>query len=121
MNSRRYGTQGETLAADYLQTKGYVILKRNFRSMRGEVDIICERAGTVVFVEVKRWNRGSPSTLEHAIGLRKQQKIVDAARYFLMKESGYREYRQRFDVVLFHETDRLIEHIEGAFESPWPG
>ncbi len=89
--------------------------------MRGEVDIICERAGTVVFVEVKRWNRGSTATLEHAIGVLKQHKIVDAARFFLAKEQRYREYRQRFDVVLLHETDRQIEHIEGAFESPWPG
>ena len=47
------GKIGEDLAVSYLFAEGYAILDRNFRSHSGEIDIVCEKNGTVYFVEVK--------------------------------------------------------------------
>ncbi|MDE2995657.1 MAG: YraN family protein [Bacteroidota bacterium] len=57
------GTKGEDLAAAYLERHGFVILERNYRFMKAEVDLIAflpardyEKDGDLVFVEVK-WRR----------------------------------------------------------------
>ena len=50
---RDLGDFGERLAAAHLEAKGYRIRERNFRTREGEIDIIAERGGTLVFVEVR--------------------------------------------------------------------
>ncbi|HXC61421.1 MAG TPA: YraN family protein, partial [Nitrospiria bacterium] len=50
---RQFGIDGESLAAEFLRKKGYRILERNYRTQRGEMDIIAEEGGALVFVEVK--------------------------------------------------------------------
>ncbi|MFA4829490.1 MAG: YraN family protein, partial [Thermodesulfovibrionales bacterium] len=47
------GSEGEDLAAAFLKGKGYKIISRNYKTPIGEVDIIAEDKGTIVFVEVK--------------------------------------------------------------------
>jgi putative endonuclease len=47
------GARGEALAVKYLKRSGYKIIEQNFRVRAGEIDIIAEQDGTLVFVEVK--------------------------------------------------------------------
>ena len=47
------GKEGELLAANHLQSEGYVIRHRNWRCGHKELDIVAEKDGTLVFVEVK--------------------------------------------------------------------
>ena len=47
------GKEGEEKAVAFLQEKGYVILEKNYRSGRAEVDIIAGFKDIIVFVEVK--------------------------------------------------------------------
>ena len=48
------GKKGEDIAVDYLVEKGYVVLERNWRFKKAEIDIIAkDDDGTLVFVEVK--------------------------------------------------------------------
>ena len=110
---------GEDAAAHYLTTNGYNILRRNFRTRRGEVDIICEAAGTIVFVEVKRWSGFGIENLEYAITRQKQMRIAGAAQRFLMETHVSPDRNIRFDVVFVQ--DGRIKHYEGAFDSPWRG
>ena len=52
------GTWGETLAAEYLEKKGYQILERDWKSGHRDLDIIAMDGDTMVIVEVKtRRNR----------------------------------------------------------------
>lgn len=123
MRSHEHGRDGEERAAAYLCKKGLHILARNFRTRRGEVDIVAEADGRIVFVEVKAWRAAGPADLERSISLRKQRRIAGAARVFLHqhRQSVRRgEWPCRFDVVLL-QSDGAIRHIEGAFDSPWPG
>ncbi|SMX71987.1 MULTISPECIES: YraN family protein [Brevibacterium] len=53
MRQRSLGQTGEDLAAGFLQRQGMVIIERNFRCPRGEIDIIARDGDTIVFVEVK--------------------------------------------------------------------
>ncbi len=53
MNNRREGLLGEHTSVEYLRSKGYGILERNYSTKFGEIDVIAEKGETVVFVEIK--------------------------------------------------------------------
>lgn len=77
------GRTGERLAAEELSRQGYHILEKNFRCSYGEIDLVAEDEQDLIFVEVKT-RRGSAYGLpEEAVTLRKQQKIVQVASYYL--------------------------------------
>ena len=76
MDTTKLGRQGEEAAAVFLKEAGYEILARNFRTPRGEIDIVAGTGQTVAFIEVKtrRTRRfGRPAA---AVDYRKQQKIT---------------------------------------------
>jgi putative endonuclease len=92
------GRTGERLAADVLIQQGYRILERNFRCRYGEIDLVAEDEHDLVFVEVKT-RRGTAYGLpEEAITLRKQQKLLEVANYYLSLHSCS-ERSWRVDVV----------------------
>mgnify|MGYP003509397425 CR=1 FL=1 len=53
MNIGKTGANGETRVASFLRKQGYKILNRNYSCRFGEIDIIAEKDGFIVFVEVK--------------------------------------------------------------------
>ena len=55
---QQLGSEGESLACDELEKLGYCIVERNYRIRSGEIDIVANDAGTVVFVEVKTKTSG---------------------------------------------------------------
>lgn len=113
-DKRLFGKQYEIRAAEYLQTKGYILLASNYRCRWGEIDVIAESPEKViVFVEVKARTSGTFGSAGAAVTLAKQKKIVRTARQYIFEQrlSWHRDYR--FDVILF-ENQRL-EHIENAF------
>ncbi|RLP81399.1 YraN family protein [Mycetocola lacteus] len=65
-NNQRVGREGETIAAHFLRELGFTITRQNWRCQYGEVDIIArDRAGTLIFVEVKtRRSHGAGDPLE---------------------------------------------------------
>ena len=109
------GVMGETRAAEYLRSEGYTILARNFRTRAGEIDIIAEKSGTVVFVEVKTWNALSEVDLEYSIDRRKRLRILGAAKAFLARNRDLAEEGLRFDVLLLDGSSSRVMHIEEAF------
>jgi len=65
MSNKTLGDQGEAYAADYLRQNGYRILTRNYRTKVGEIDLIADDHGTLVFIEVKTrrgMHYGTPAT-----------------------------------------------------------
>jgi len=75
-NNRTAGTVGEDKAADYLASQGYEIISRNFRTRRGEIDIIARKENVLVFVEVKSLPSGNIETLAQKLNAQKQKRIV---------------------------------------------
>ena len=106
------GRAGEIKAAEFLKSKGYKILKNNYRTHFGEIDIIAEIDGVIVFTEVKtRLNDdfGRPS---EAVDLKKQTKYYKVATEYLVRE-GKEDCLCRFDVIEIENGE--INHIEDAF------
>lgn len=92
------GRTGERLAAEELTRQGYRIIERNFRCQHGEIDLIAEDADDLVFVEVKTRRGNAYGLPEDAVTLRKQQKLVQVATYYLdLHECSERSWR--IDVV----------------------
>ena len=113
MNSKHRGDRGEDLAAEYLKTAGYHIVKRNLRCRSGEVDIVVYRDDSLVFVEVKHWLTIPIHGLERSITAAKRSRILSCARAFLADNPDWRAFRLRFDIV--HIGPEKITHFDDAF------
>jgi putative endonuclease len=116
---RALGTAGEAAACAYLEQRGYRILARNARADRVELDVVAERGGVLVFVEVKTRRGSGRGSAAEAVDAHKQARIARGARAWL-RESERRPRRVRFDVVTCEPAPRggfRIEHWEGAFDA----
>ena len=110
------GAWGEDLALRYLIKHGYRLVERNYRTRRGEIDLILRKEGTLVFVEVKlRRGTGFGDPLE-AVTPRKQATLrYLAERYLAVREPDFDTVR--FDVVgiLASREGLRIDHVQDAF------
>lgn len=82
--NRKVGAEGEELAAKFLEEKGYKVLERNYRTKFGEIDLICLKNNTLVFVEVKLKHGEEFGSPEEMIGVDKLGRIQRMAEYYLI-------------------------------------
>lgn len=100
MNKRELGDEYEREAVEILKSKGYLILARNFRVKIGEIDIIAEKDGVIVFVEVKyRKNLNFGYGVE-AVDLKKIRTIFKVAQIYMFR-TGKQNCKMRFDCISF--------------------
>ena len=92
------GKTGEDLAVAELERRGYAVLARRYRSRHGEIDIVCNHRGTIVFVEVKARATGEFGAAAEAVTPGKQRRVVAMARDFLARHN-LDASPCRFDVV----------------------
>ena len=113
------GKAGEATALNFLKTKGYRILARNYKTKLGEIDIIAVDKDTVCFVEVKTRTSKRFGLPEEAVCLFKQKQIAKAALSFL-KQNKLLHKKARFDVVSIIGASQSeaaqIDLIQNAFE-----
>jgi putative endonuclease len=110
------GAAAEKLAASYLQQNGLVLLESNFSCRFGEIDLILQDAGVIVFAEVRLRTHSSFGGAAASITPAKQARIVKAAQIYL--QQLHRQPQCRFDVLLLHGLDvQQIEWIRNAFEA----
>lgn len=103
----RVGAAGEALAARELARRGYRVLDRNWHCRYGELDIIAEDGGELVFVEVKTRRGGALGLPEEAVTPAKRRRLLTAAQEYLMeREMAERPYR--FDVVAIELDGRGV-------------
>ena len=113
MNRRGRGAVGENEAGSYLESQGYSVLARNFRTRRGEVDLVARKGRRLAFVEVKSWASYQADSLEYAIGAWKRRRIVEVSRSYLQLHPQPDDVRIAFDVILLREG--RVNHIQDAF------
>ena len=121
MDERRSrGNRGEAAVAVYLKRKRYTILEQQFRTRRGEIDLIARSPeGILCFVEVKTRKDDTFAAAREFVTPAKQHKIRAAAQAYLMMR-GDCESLCRFDVAeVYLKTGFLkkpeIHYIEQAF------
>ena len=115
MNKRALGRQFEELAAKYLEEKGYKILARGYRSRHGEIDLIAEDHGTIVFCEVKYRSGKTCGTPLEAVGRAKMANLIYTARYYLYRNGFPEDQPCRFDVIGM--TGGRLTHVKDAFQT----
>src|ERR687884_503167 len=123
---RARGDLGERIAARHLAANGYEILERNFRTARGELDLIAANDRCIVFCEVKtRVGQGRAGPLRgiDAIGHAKRRRLrALAAQWLRARPAGVARPvrpRLRFDAidVTLSPGGALValEHVPDAF------
>lgn len=120
MNIGKTGAQGENRVASFLRKNGFSVVKRNFQSRFGEIDIIAENDSMLLFVEVKTRKEGSMVSGAQAVDSFKQRRILLTANDYIAKTLN--EKQPRFDiaeVTVFEkpngETGYKLYYIENAF------
>lgn len=88
-NYTEFGSFAEGLAEKFLRDRGYKILGRNYRKPWGEVDIIAEKEGIIVFVEVKASDSPAPKGFEpeKRVNDSKIRKIKLAAQTYIQQNN----------------------------------
>lgn len=109
------GKIGENKAVEYLISKGYRILDRNYRTKIGEIDIIAMISGTLVFVEVKARTNINYGYPYEAVNWKKQNKILKSS-FVYIKHKDFKDCQMRYDIVEVYLGGKTkINHIENAF------
>ena len=109
------GNKGEQLAVEFLEKNNYLVLERNWRSGKSEIDIIAQQAHRLIFVEVKTRSSTYFGTPETFVTAKKQAQLVKGAIEFMHKVQH--DGAIRFDIIAIVIVKESIEinHIEDAF------
>ncbi len=115
------GKAGEDFVAQFLKSKGYIIIKRNWRDSRfGELDIVAENRECIAFVEVKTRKKNALVSGVEAVNTAKQQRTKNAAATFMRRLRTH--LPQRIDVaevtVVGENNGQFqfeLNYIENAF------
>jgi len=114
---RILGDYWENVAEKFLKKNHLKMVKRNFNCKMGEIDLIMQDNGILMFVEVKyRKNDDWVSALE-SVTKSKQAKVIKAAQLFLLQNKKYKDLICRFDVVAIQgeKHNAQINWIKNAF------
>ena len=115
VNTRKKGTAGEQQAASLLENEGYTIIAKNYRSKRGEIDIVATYEESIVFIEVKSWQVYQLEDLAYVIGPEKRRRIIATSMVFLSKHREYSHYTVRYDVVFLDGQKNRAKHLYNVF------
>lgn len=116
MNRRELGNAGEKVAQQFLKKRGYKVIETNYRCRAGELDIVAEKKGYTVFVEVRTRGSQEFGGPEESLTSAKKERLVRLALGYLQEHPGAKP-DWRIDVVAIDmdkgKTTR-IELIENA-------
>lgn len=112
---RRAGDKYEDLAISFLTKQGLSLLTRNYQCKVGEIDLVMDDGGTIVFVEVRYRKSQQFGGALTSVTAAKQRKISLAALHYLQRNKRNSE-PCRFDVMAFSEGEQ--QWLQDAFYSP---
>ena len=119
MRKKALGKFGEDLAVQRLEANGYRILDRNWHVREGEIDIIAEIEGEIVFVEVKTRTSDLFGGPEEAITQNKQKRIIRASLAYLQEVDMLdKNWRVDFIGILCNSKNEVIDlqHFENIIQ-----
>ncbi len=112
--NRALGGRGEQMAVNFLCDREYIILERNYRYKKSEIDIIAQRDGLMIFVEVKTRSSTAFGYPEEAVSIQQKKKILEGAEQYT------HDYQWagaiRFDIIAIYLGDPPeLKHFQDAF------
>jgi len=118
MNRRLLGRLGEWMALALLLAKGYRPRHRNWRGAGGELDIVAERRGEIIFVEVKTRSSSLLGGAGAAVDQKKRRTLTRVSASYLSRHELW-DRPCRFDIVTIEKKTRFpywrIRHWVDAF------
>ena len=118
------GKQGEDIAAGFMEAKGFIILDRNYRFEKAEIDLVALRfePAILVFIEVKTRSNTQYSYPEESIDEKKKKRIFKVADSYIY-EKRMTTVPVRFDIIsigMDNPEHPMIYHVEDAFRLDGP-
>ncbi|MGL6269516.1 MAG: YraN family protein [Chitinophagaceae bacterium] len=110
------GKKGEELAAEWLLKQGFVMLHKNWRRARYEIDIIATKDQVLHFIEVKTRTSARFGNPEDQVNKKKLRHMIDAGVDFIYLNKGWKKIR--FDILaikLFDNLDPEFFFIEDVY------
>ena len=108
----REGARAEELCAELLRAAGLKLVERNWRCRLGEIDLIAEERGVLVFAEVRMRRAFGYGGAGESVTAAKRARLVAAARLYLTRRP---QAQCRFDVFLVDGPAGDIKWIRDAF------
>lgn len=115
MDKKELGKQGEEQAVQYLQKQGYVIVERNWRWKRAEVDIIAKHEGMYVFCEVKTRAQTYFGTPDAFVSDAQLDRLSHLAQVYLVENNLDEDARIDILAIQYVQGEFLINHIEDVY------
>jgi putative endonuclease len=115
---REAGRRAEDAAARWLEERGVRVLARNHATRRGEVDLVCDDGGTLVFVEVRSRSSAAFGSPALTVDAAKARRVVAAATDWAVRNGGL-DRAIRFDVVAvdLSGASARFDHFRAAFDA----
>ncbi len=109
------GKEGEEMAVAYLEKKGYLIIERNYRFQKSEVDIIAQIKDTLAIIEVKARSTADFGNPQDFVKPKQIQRLVTAVHEYVTANNLDMEVR--FDIIAIIKENKTVklEHLENAF------
>jgi putative endonuclease len=120
MNRKELGEWGETLAVQKLETEGYRIRDRNWRTREGELDVVAQKGDTIVFVEVKARTNRNFGLPEEALTKKKRERLIKTALAYLdAHQIVEADWRFDFFAIEWSTSGRLsrMEHLVDVIQA----
>ena len=118
--TQKSGKHYEVLALKYFKQQGLQLLEKNFNCRCGEIDLILKDHNSLVFAEVRFRKSTNYGSAAETVNYHKQQKLIKAAQFFLLKHRHYESFPCRFDVLgisLGKEKNTIDYHwLKNAFQ-----
>ena len=105
------GRRGEKIARRHLEGLGYKILQANYRARVGEIDLVAEDDGTLVFVEVRAKSGPAFGSAAESVNARTRSKLALVAQTYLAQH-GAENRDWRIDVVAIEADSRDMAAVE---------
>ena len=104
-----FGDESETLATQFLEQEGFVILERNYFARKlGEIDIIAQKDDALHFIEVKSGKADFDPV--YNVTSAKLRKVINSAHYYM--KSKNLDVPFSIDALIIREAE--VEFIENV-------
>lgn len=111
----KFGKEGEQLAVNYLLKHGYSIKYRNYRYLKGEIDILAQKGDILAVVEVKSRSSKDFGPIAETVTPKKIKLLVQTTDYYVIDNDL--DVEVRFDIITIFKNYGVyeIEHLKNAF------
>ncbi|MBS3992821.1 MAG: YraN family protein [Bacteroidetes bacterium] len=110
-----FGKNGEELAVEFLIKNGYIIVERNWRYQKAEIDIIAQKQNILAVIEVKTRSSSTFGNPQDFVKPKKIKLLVNAVNEYVISKDI--DVQVRFDIIaIINQNNHIeIEHLEDAY------